>query len=151
MFDTMTSTKILGAVCGALLLFLFAKWGADALYTVGGGHGAHGEEHVAGYLIEVEESAEAEVEEEGPDFATIMASADVASGAKIFKKCSACHKVEKGANATGPYLHGVVGRAIDSAEGFGYSGALEQMVRTGPLKTSTPFLRTRKKRRLEQA
>ena len=27
MFDTMTSTKILGAVCGALLLFLFAKWG----------------------------------------------------------------------------------------------------------------------------
>ena len=31
MFDTMTSTKILGAVCGALLLFLFAKWGADAL------------------------------------------------------------------------------------------------------------------------
>ena len=127
MFDTMTSTKILGAVCGALLLFLFAKWGADALYTVGGGHGAHGEEHVAGYLIEVEESAEAEVEEEGPDFATIMASADVASGAKIFKKCSACHKVEKGANATGPYLHGVVGRAIDSAEGFGYSGALEQI------------------------
>ena len=39
-----------------------------------------------------------------------MASADVAKGAKVFKKCSACHKLEDGANSTGPYLYGVVGR-----------------------------------------
>jgi len=44
----------------------------------------------------------------------------------VFRRCSACHQVEPGANATGPYLHGVVGREIDTAVGFEYSGALEQ-------------------------
>ncbi|MCV2893806.1 c-type cytochrome [Lentibacter sp. XHP0401] len=145
MFDTMTFTKTLGAFCGALLLFLFAKWGADSLYAVGGGHGAHGEEHVAGYVIEVEDSGEAEVEEEGPDFATLMASADVASGAKVFKKCAACHKVEEGANATGPYLYGVVGRPIDAVEGFGYSEALLQVGDTWTPEALFTFLESPRK------
>ncbi|MEO0991306.1 MAG: cytochrome c family protein, partial [Pseudomonadota bacterium] len=42
--------------------------------------------------------------------------------------CSACHKLEDGANGTGPTLYGVVGREADSVAGFGYSGALEQVV-----------------------
>ena len=48
----------------------------------------------------------------------------VEKGAKVFKKCSACHKLEDGANGTGPYLYGVVGRPIGSASGFGYSSAM---------------------------
>ncbi|WP_298676470.1 cytochrome c family protein [uncultured Lentibacter sp.] len=123
MFDTMTFTKVLGAVCGSLLIFMLGKWAADELYAVGGGHG-YGEEHAAGYLIEVEDSGEEEVVEEGPAFSELLASADIGSGAKVFKKCSACHSLEKGENKTGPYLYGVVGRAVDAAEGFGYSEAL---------------------------
>ena len=39
MFDTMTSTKVLGAVCGSLLVFLLGNWAADSLYSMEGGHG----------------------------------------------------------------------------------------------------------------
>lgn len=46
----------------------------------------------------------------------------VEAGAKVFKKCAACHKVGDGAtNATGPMLNGIVGRAAGSVEGFKYS------------------------------
>ena len=125
MFDTMTITKAGGALCGALLVFLLGNWAAESLYHVGtAGHGD--EEHAAGYVIEVEASGGEAKEEVVVDVAAILAAGDVASGAKVFSKCKACHKLEKGANATGPYLYGVVGRAVDAAEGYGYSGALEQ-------------------------
>ncbi|MGL5838890.1 MAG: c-type cytochrome [Sphingorhabdus sp.] len=48
------------------------------------------------------------------------------SGEKIFAKCSACHKIEKGAaNGVGPNLHGIVGKAVASVEGYNYSAALK--------------------------
>ena len=124
MFDTMTITKTMGALCGALLIFLLGKWGAEVLYHTGaGGHGDHAEQ---AYVIEVEgaddgaeEAAEAE-----PTIEELLASADIGKGAKVFGKCKACHKLEQGENATGPYLYGVVGRDVGSAEGYGYSGSL---------------------------
>ena len=39
MFDTMTFTKTLGAVCGSLLVFLLIGWAGSALFYMGGGHG----------------------------------------------------------------------------------------------------------------
>ena len=119
MFDTMTFTKAAGGVCGALLVFLLGKWAADVLYHVD----SHGE---AAYVIEVEEAGDtAEVEE--VDFATILASASVEDGAKVFRKCSACHKLVAGENGAGPYLYGVVGREKGAAQGFGYSDTLASM------------------------
>jgi cytochrome c len=57
-----------------------------------------------------------------------LASADVAKGEAVFKKCAACHNVDPGgANGTGPALHGVVGRPIAAAGGFSYSDALSGM------------------------
>lgn len=123
MFDTMTFTKIVGGVCGALLIFLMGKWAAESLYHTGGGHG--GEEHASGFVIAVEEG-EAPAEEAVVDFATLMASADAAAGEKVWGKCRACHKLD-GADGTGPHLNGVVDRAIGSVAGFGYSGALNQV------------------------
>ncbi len=123
MFDTMTFTKILGAGCGALLIFLLGGWAAESLYHTGPtGHGDHGEEHASGYEIEVAD-ASAPVEE-GPDFATLLAAADVEKGAKVFNKCKACHKLEDGANATGPHLYAIVDRPKANAGDFGFSGAL---------------------------
>ena len=80
----------------------------------------------ASYVIEVE-TAEAPAEVEEVDFATIMASASVEDGAKVFRKCSACHKLVEGENVAGPYLYGVVGRDKAAAEGYGYSDALASM------------------------
>lgn len=50
---------------------------------------------------------------------------DVDNGAKIFRKCAACHSIEEGAAPKiGPNLYGVVGRTTGTAEGFQYSDAL---------------------------
>ena len=117
MFDTMTLTKIGGGVFGALLIFLLGKWAAEEIYHMD----SHGE---AAYVIEVE-GAEEETEEVAEiDIAELIAIADIGKGAKVFKKCGACHKLEEGANSTGPYLFGVVGRDIASTERFKFSGAL---------------------------
>jgi len=134
MFDTMTLTKIVGSLCGALLILLFGKWGADVLYSTSGKSGKQA------YVIETGEEEPAEDVVEVP-FETILASADIGDGAKVFRKCSACHKVEQGANATGPYLYGVVGRPADAASGYAsYSGALEQVVETWTPEALNAFL-----------
>jgi cytochrome c len=123
MLDTMTFTKTLGAFCGALLIFLLARWGAESLYHTAGGHG----DVQQAYVIDTGAEEVAAVEEE-VNLEDLLAQADLGRGARQFNKCAACHKLEKGANGTGPYLYGVVGRAVDTAEGFGgYSGALEQV------------------------
>jgi len=121
--DTMKITKIVGGLCGALLVYLMINWGAEVLYHTGGGHGAHGEEHAQGYKIEVAEVA-TEAVEEGPSFEELLASADVEKGKKVFSKCKACHKLDDGANGTGPHLFNVVDRAIGVVGGFGYSNGM---------------------------
>ncbi len=138
MFDTMTLTKITAALCGALLIYLLGSWAAEELYHVGGGHGD--EEHAAGYVIEVEEAPTGGEVEEGPSFAELMAVADVDKGAKVFGKCRACHKLEDGANGTGPHLAAIVDRAVSSADGFGYSGALVAVADTWTAENLDAFL-----------
>ena len=123
MFDTMTLTKVTGAVCGSLLVYLFISWAGEAVY--GGGAESHGGEEVAqAYAIAVDDAAPADgAAAEGPPWAEVFAAADPAAGEKVFKKCAACHKVD-GSNGTGPHLNGVVGRARGSVEGFAYSDAM---------------------------
>lgn len=119
MFDTMTFTKAAGGICGALLVFLLGKWAAEEMFHVD----SHGE---ASYVIEVESGDDA-AETEEVDFATVLASANVEDGAKVFRKCSACHKLVAGENGAGPYLYGIVGREKAAADGFGYSDTLASM------------------------
>ncbi len=133
MFDTMTLTKIVGGFCGALLIFLLGGWVAEAIYVTPEQHLAEGEEPHQAYSIEVPESggaavAEATPEELAAEFQTAFAAADAAAGEGEFRPCSACHALEAGDNRTGPYLTGVVGRPVDTAEGYDYSGALEEVV-----------------------
>ncbi len=56
-------------------------------------------------------------------FAAAYAAATADEGAKVFRKCAACHKLEEGKNAVGPHLWGVVGRDVASVDGFKYSDA----------------------------
>ncbi len=120
MFDTMTLTKATAGVCGALLILLLGKWAADVMYHDAG----HGEQ---AYVIDTgaEEGGDEEAVE--VSFDEVLASADVGKGARVFNKCKACHKLEDGANGTGPHLYGVVGREKAAVEGFGYSDALASL------------------------
>jgi cytochrome c len=126
MFDTMTMTKAVGAVCGALLVFLLAGWASDTLYSVGAaGHGdAHGEGPTQAYTIDTGAAeAPAEGEAETIDVAALMAVADAAAGEAVFKKCGSCHKLD-GTDGVGPHLNGVVGRNHGAATGYAYSEAM---------------------------
>ena len=120
MFDTMTVTKAAGALLGALLILLLGNWAANALYSVSG----HGE---ASYVIDTGAEEEETEAEEVASLSELLAQADTGKGEKLFKKCAACHKLEDGANSTGPYLYGVVGRAVAAVGDFSYSDVLAGM------------------------
>lgn len=124
MFDTMTMTKTMGALCGTFLVFLLGKWAATELYSTGGGHGDHAEQ---AYVIEIDSGSGAAEKDEGPDFATLLAEADAGKGERVFGKCKACHKLD-GVDGTGPHLNGVVGREASAIAGFKYSGAFDGVV-----------------------
>lgn len=119
MFDTMTLTKAVGSICTAFLILLLGKWAAEGIYHVGGHH----EEQA--YSIETGEEQETGGEEVAEvDFATVFASASAEDGEGLWRACRSCHALEPGKNGTGPYLHGVVGRAKAAANGYGYSEAM---------------------------
>ncbi len=55
-----------------------------------------------------------------------LAQADVAKGADVFKKCTACHTVAQGgANGLGPNLWATMGKPHGHVAGFAYSDALK--------------------------
>ncbi len=59
------------------------------------------------------------------DIATRMALGDVVSWKKIFKKCAACHSINKGGkNKIGPALYNVVGRTVGGVDDYKYSKTL---------------------------
>ena len=106
-----------------------------ALLVIGLGKVADGVFHVQkpknpGYQVEVESqltssASQASEVVEKIDIAAIMAMGDVASGEKIFKKCVACHSINKGGkNKIGPALYNVVGRAVGGVNDYKYSKAL---------------------------
>ena len=119
MFDTMTLTKVVSALCGSLLVFLVFGKASDIIY---GGHGHHGEQ---AYAIDTgADEAAADVAEAAPEvpFADLYAAADAGAGERLFRACAACHKLD-GVDGTGPHLNGVVDRAKASVAGFAYSDA----------------------------
>ena len=76
---------------------------------------------IEGVAVEGEGAAEAE-----KPIAFYLATADVAKGEAVFKKCAACHNADPGgANALGPALFGTMGKPVAGHPGFAYSDALK--------------------------
>lgn len=122
--DSFEWNKVAASIlCGMLLI-----WGlrvfSDALFHV---------EPLAAnaYVVEGVEVADSAADAggpavpEGPSLAVLLAEASADSGAKVFRKCQACHTLEQGgANRVGPNLYDVVGRELGATAGFSYSDAL---------------------------
>ena len=62
---------------------------------------------------------------ESGNIMALFASTSSAEGAKIFKKCAACHSISQGGgNKIGPALWGVLGRNAGSVSGYKYSKSM---------------------------
>jgi cytochrome c len=79
------------------------------------------------FLVPVEETSSPASEEKAlVNITPLLATADVANGEKVFKKCISCHTIGKGEPAkTGPNLWGIVGAAIGHVTDYVYSAALK--------------------------
>lgn len=120
MFDTMVWTKIIGAFCGALLIFLVGKWVADELYVAG----SRDLEPAFSIALADDDADVGDVVE--LTFDQAMAVAEASAGQGLYAQCRACHSLDEGRNGVGPYLHNVMGRDIASVDAFNYSGALPE-------------------------
>ncbi len=125
--DNLNFNKIAaGVLCGGLLLMAGIKAGEIFL--------PHQELEENAYPFEVAEAGGAGqgatqvLEDAGPEpILAMLASADVAAGQALSKKCTACHVfVEGGPNKVGPNLYNIVNRDVAAVADFKYSGALTE-------------------------
>jgi len=121
--DSFELNKIIAAILMVALLVIGLGKIADGVFYVK-------KPKNPGYQVEVESqltSATSQATEvvEKIDISAFMALGDVASGEKIFKKCAACHSINKdGKNKIGPALYNVVGRAVGGVDDYKYSKTL---------------------------
>ncbi len=122
--NTFEVNKIAGAILMSLLIVVVIGHVGDFLVPIpkaeheaatashGGGGGAH--------------QAAAPAVAEKP-IAELLKTAKIDEGAKIFKKCQACHTGEKGgANKVGPNLWNIVGDKKAHLAGFAFSDAMQK-------------------------
>ena len=88
-------------------------------------HSGHVEKF--GYPVEAAEEAGAGGGAAEVPIASLLASADAAKGAEVFKKCGACHSVNQGgANGIGPNLYATLGEGVAQGKGgYPFSDALK--------------------------
>ena len=121
--DSFELNKIIAAILMVVLLVIGLGKIADGVFYVK-------KPKNPGYQIEVESqltSATPQATEmvEKINITAVMALGDIASGEKIFKKCAACHSINKGGkNKIGPALYNVVGRAVGGVDNYKYSKTL---------------------------
>ena len=121
--DSFEINKIIAAVLLVALLVIGIGKVSNILFYVE-------KPKTPGYAVEVEQTSGSsitttEVVEKVVDIAALMALGDIASGEKIFKKCAACHSINKGGkHKIGPALYNVVGRKVGGVEDYKYSKAL---------------------------
>lgn len=115
------SIKAAGAFLAVVFVLMSVSLLSDAIFA------SHAPEK-EGFAIEAQEGAAGAAPKEEVALAPIqplLASADIAAGEKVFKKCASCHNIADGAaNKVGPNLWGIIGHDAAKVDGFSYSSAL---------------------------
>jgi cytochrome c len=102
--------------------------------------------HEPGYAIEGVESGDGGGAAAAVPIANLLATADVAKGEAVFKKCTACHTIASGgANGIGPNLWATVGKPLGGHAGFAYSDALKSKGGTWTFEALNEWLTNPKK------
>tara|TARA_B100001250_G_C19455622_1_gene637883 strand:- start:163 stop:693 length:531 start_codon:yes stop_codon:yes gene_type:complete len=134
--DSFEINKIVAAVLMVVLLVIGIGKVSDAIFHVE-------KPKTPGYAVDVDQAVAASTEtvEEKIDIAAFMTMGDVAGGKKVFKKCAACHSINKdGANKIGPTLYNVVGRQVGGVSNYKYSKALAEYKKTWTFDELNGFL-----------
>ena len=119
--------KIAGAIFGTLLIYLGIQNLGDFLFHT---EPANPQAYIVEGLEDASTPAAASTapQEETYDLIALISTASLEKGAKVAKKCIACHAFEKGgAHKIGPALYDVVNRAIGKEGGFSYSKTMANM------------------------
>ena len=138
--DSFEVNKIIAAVLLVALLVIGIGKIADIVFYVE-------KPKTTGYKVEVAENDNAsqnaktsEVEE--IDISALLAMGNIEHGEKVFKKCSACHVVNKGGeNKIGPALYGVLGRQVAALGDYKYSKAMASYDKTWTFEEMNGYLR----------
>jgi len=122
--DSFELNKIIAAVLMVALIIIGLGKLSDVIFHVE-------KPKTPGYVVEVEQVAAntaqstAEATQVKTDISALMALGDLTTGEKVFKKCAACHSINKGGkNNIGPALYNVVGRSVGAISDYKYSKAL---------------------------
>lgn len=124
--DSFELNKMAGALLATVFVIMSVRLASDALFE-------HAVPEKPGFVIAAGEAAPeggaagGEAAAAVEPIAPLLAAADAAAGEAVFKKCAACHTVDKGgANKVGPNLYGIVGRGMGTHEGFNYSAGMKE-------------------------
>jgi cytochrome c len=124
--DSFEINKIVAAILMVALLLIGIGKLTDVIFHVEN-------PKTPGYVVEVDQVATtssqltSETAQEQIDIAALMALGDLAAGEKVFKKCAACHSINKGGkNNIGPALYNVVGRKVGAINDYKYSKAFSE-------------------------
>tara|TARA_B100000575_G_C23095208_1_gene631645 strand:+ start:1084 stop:1623 length:540 start_codon:yes stop_codon:yes gene_type:complete len=121
--DSFEINKIIAAVLLIALIVIGIGKISDVAFKVN-------KPEKSAYKIDIPEdssklSSKVEKVVEKVDIEALLALGDISHGEKVFKKCAACHLVNKGgANKIGPALYGVLGRKVASKKDYKYSKAM---------------------------
>ena len=138
--DSFEVNKIIAAILLVALLIIGIGKISDLVFYVK-------KPEKSGYNVEIPkdgnntEVAKAE-ELQKIDISTLLAMGTVEHGEKVFKKCSACHVINKGGdNKIGPALYGVLGRNVAAIEDYKYSKAMSNYKKEWTFEEMNGYLR----------
>jgi cytochrome c len=118
--DSFELNKIIAAIFVAVLMVFGIGKVSDVIFSVK-------KPNVEGYKVEIEVSSAkaAKTTADQVNISALLALGDIEHGAKVFKKCAACHSVNQGGkNKIGPKLWNVMFRPVGAITDYKYSKAL---------------------------
>ena len=113
--------KVLAAIIVTVLIVVVINKVSDLVFD-------ENNENVVAYKVDAPEGSIIQTKSESTvDLSSLFANGDISHGEKVFKKCAACHSINKnGGNKIGPKLWNVMFRPAGSVTDYKYSKALSE-------------------------
>ena len=127
--------KLVAAILVTVLIVFGIGKISDIIFKVN-------ETGIVAYKVEEPARSSSEAKAESSvEISSLLSLGDVTHGAKVFKKCAACHSINKdGKNKIGPKLYNVVGKATGATSDYKYSKALISYNKTWTFEELNSFL-----------